>query len=80
MALTKPAFGHHVDVHSEDILDRLRKSNEREESLAPWHRDQQVEVAPGEIIAAGDRPEYTRILHPEVVRQAKDLIPMRSQR
>jgi hypothetical protein len=40
MALAKPSFGYHVDVHPEEILDRVRKPNECEQALASWHRDQ----------------------------------------
>jgi hypothetical protein len=76
MALAKPAFGHNVDMHPEEVLDRVRKPNEREQALSSWHRDQQVEVTPGKIIAASDRPEHAWILHSKVVRQTPDLVPV----
>jgi hypothetical protein len=58
VALVKPAFGYHVDVDTEKILDRVRKPNKCEQTLASWHRDQQVEVTAGMILAPGGRPEH----------------------
>ena len=74
MAIAKSAFGHNVDVHPEEVLDRVRKPNEREQTLASWHRDEQVEVTPGKIVATSDRPEHAWIFHSEVVRQTPDLV------
>ena len=79
MAPAKAAVGHNVDMHPEEVLDRVRKPNEREQTLASWHRDEQVEVTPGKVVAAGDRPEHAGILHSEVVRQTPDLVPVCSQ-
>lgn len=79
MALAKPAFGHYIDMNPEKVLDRMRKPDQGEQALAWWHRYQQIEVTPGDIVAAGDGPEHAWILHSEVARQAQDLVPMSGQ-
>jgi hypothetical protein len=79
MALVKPAFGHHIDVHSEEILDGVCKPDEGEEALASWHRDEQVEVTAGKIVATGDRPEHAWVPNSKVARQAQDLIAVHGQ-
>jgi hypothetical protein len=80
MVLAKPALGHNVDVHPEEVLDRVRKPDDREEALSSWHGDQQVEVTPGKIVATGDRPEHAWILHAEVPGQTPDLVAVPSKR
>lgn len=80
MALAKSALGHNIDVHAEEVLDRVRKADEREQALAWWNRDKQIEVTPWKVVAAGDRPEHARVRHSEVVRQTSDFVAVGSQR
>ncbi len=76
MTLPKPTFGHNVDMHAEQVLNRARETHKREQAFTPWHTHQQIQITPGTIITTSSRAEHPRVLHPEITRQPTDLIPV----
>lgn len=52
MTLAEPTFGYNIDMHVEEVFNRARETHERKHALTSRYADQQIEVAPGTIIAA----------------------------
>jgi hypothetical protein len=51
------------DIHipAEESFQLLFESNEVEERPVLFHFDQQIDVAVGPVVSAGDRPEYAHV-------------------